>query len=224
MKKLFIILLLSLIPFMVQAEEITVNLVNAKNPIEGTILSFSDTLVVIEPKLAQDQKYEITPDKVKYLYISGIGRYYSIDGKFVPDQKTKAKLEKTKISKLERERGVNNLNAEIARAFKAAGGSCLGFGIPALIAGTVLVGIGNSNIQIEKKIAEVNSINDYEKFFTEVYDETIKKSRCASAGYVLMSTGAALTIVGIPLYIHGKRIGELNFNYTGNGAGLSMNF
>jgi hypothetical protein len=36
--------------------------------------------------------------------------------------------------------------------------------------------------------------------------------------------GAALTIVGIPLNVHGKRIAEMNINYTGNGAGLSFNF
>ena len=212
MKKLFIILSLSLIPFMVQAEEITVNLVNAKNPIEGTILSFSDTLVVIEPKLAQDQKYEITPEKVKYLYIPSIGRYYSIDGKFVPDKKTKAKLEKTKISKLELERGVNNLNEEIAKAFKYSGGVCVSVGILSIVAGGALVGVGSSY---------VNDLNGND---ADAIKQVRSKLICMGVGGALIPMGAGLTIAGIPLIIRGKRIGELNFNYTGNGAGLSMNF
>ncbi len=36
--------------------------------------------------------------------------------------------------------------------------------------------------------------------------------------------GAALTIVGIPLYVHGKRLGELSVKYEGIGAGITMNF
>ena len=52
----------------------------------------------------------------------------------------------------------------------------------------------------------------------------LKKSQCAAAGYVLLPMGAALTVVGIPLHVQGKKIGQLNINYTGNGAGMSVNF
>lgn len=200
MKKLFVILSLALIPLMAQAAKITVTLANAKNPIEGTVLSFSDTLVVMEPKSAPGKTFVLPPDKVKYFIISGIGKYYSVDGKFVPDEKTQAKLEKAKQPEIERAYGINNLNEALAKAFKSTGGVCMGIGIPSLIAGSVLVGIGNSG------------------------DLTVTKTKCATTGYVLMSTGAALTIVGIPLHVHGKRIAELNFNYTGNGAGLALNF
>ena len=45
-----------------------------------------------------------------------------------------------------------------------------------------------------------------------------------NAGIILTSTGAALKIIGVPLYCYGKRIMTLNVNYTGNGAGLALNF
>ena len=55
-------------------------------------------------------------------------------------------------------------------------------------------------------------------------EKNATKGKCATAGCVLLPMGAALTIVGIPLNVHGKRIAEMNINYTGNGAGLSFNF
>ena len=213
MKKLLIILSLVLTPFMVQAENISVTLVNARNPIEGKILSFSDTLVIIEPKLAHGQSLEISPEKVKYLYIPSIGRYYSEDGKFVPDKKTQAKLEKTKITKIERELGVNNLNEEIAKAFKYSGGVCVGVGIASIIAGGALVGIGTST-----------AINDSNGNDAELIKQVRSKLICVGVGGALIPMGAGLTIAGIPLIVRGKRIAELNFNYTGNGAGVSVEF
>jgi hypothetical protein len=57
-----------------------------------------------------------------------------------------------------------------------------------------------------------------------VFNKNSTKNKCAAAGYVLMPFGAAWTVVGIPLYVKGKYIAELNFNYTGNGAGIAMNF
>lgn len=200
MKKLFVILSLTLMPFVAQAAKITATLAHARNPIEGTVLSFSDTLVIMEPKLASGKTLELTPERVQYFIISGIGKYYSIDGKFVPDEKTQAKLEKAKRPEIERAYGINNLNEALAKAFKSTGGVCIGIGIPSLIAGSVLVGVGKSG------------------------DYTTTKGNLQTAGYVLMPMGAALTIVGIPLYVHGKRIAELNFNYTGNGAGMALNF
>ena len=200
MKKLLVILSLALIPLMAQAAKITVTLMNARNPIEGTVLSFTDTLVVMEPKSAPGKTFVLPPDKVRYFIISGIGKYYSVDGKYVPDGKTQAKLDKAKQPEIERAYGINNLNEALAKAFKSTGGVCMGVGIPTLITGAVLVGIGNSG------------------------DPTTQKEKCATAGYVLMPMGAALTIVGVPLHVHGKRIAELNFNYTGNGAGMALNF
>ena len=200
MRKLFVILSLVLMPFMAQAAKISVRVANARNLIEGTLLSFTDTLVIMEPKSAPGQTFELPPDKVQYLTISGIGKYYSKDGKFVPDAKTQAKMEKAQLPEIERAYGKNNLNEALAKAFKSTGGICMSIGIPSLIAGAVLVGIGKSG------------------------NLTESKGNCQTAGFVLMPMGAALTIVGIPLHVHGKRIAELNFNYTGNGAGVALNF
>lgn len=211
MKKVIFILSLMLVPYVAQAENIKVILTKARNPIEGTVLSFSDTLVVMEPNAAPGQSIELTPERVQYFSIDGIGIYYSKGGKFVPNAKTKAKLDKAKLSKIEYEQGGHNLNEEIAKAFKSTGGICLGIGIPTLIAGSVLVGIGNSSTNGNGNISDMIS-------------ETDMKSKCAIAGYIFMSTGATLTIIGVPLHIHGKHIADLNFNYTGNGAGVSLNF
>ena len=200
MKKLLLILSLALMPFVVQAVKIKAIPKIANSSIEGRILSFSDTLVVMEPKLAPGQTLELTPEKVDRFIVSGIGKYYSEGGKFVPDKKTQTKLEKTQLSEIERAYGVNGLNERIANAFKATGDVCMGIGIPSLIAGSVLVGIGAT-----AKDLKINS-------------------NCTTAGIVLLSSGAALTIVGIPLHVHGKRIGEFNFNYIGNGAGVSITF
>ena len=50
------------------------------------------------------------------------------------------------------------------------------------------------------------------------------KGKMQLAGCILLPVGASLTIVGIPLYAHGKKIINMNFNYTGNGVGLAMEF
>ena len=49
-------------------------------------------------------------------------------------------------------------------------------------------------------------------------------SRLASAGICLAAIGGTLTVVGIPLHIHGKKIMTMNVNYTGNGAGVALQF
>ena len=43
-------------------------------------------------------------------------------------------------------------------------------------------------------------------------------------GYVLTPLGAALTIVGIPLYVKGNKIMQMDVKCSGNAAGLTLNF
>lgn len=50
------------------------------------------------------------------------------------------------------------------------------------------------------------------------------KSKLATAGGILFPIGASLTIVGIPLHIHGNKIITMNLNYTGNGIGVGVEF
>ena len=102
-----------------------------------------------------------------------------------------------------------NPNEVIGKAFHSTGTICMSIGIPSLVTGAILLGVGNTKVEGTNE-EDIKKIKSYAK--------------CAAAGYVLLPMGASLTIVGVPLFVHGKRIAELNFNYTGNGAGISMNF
>ena len=192
------------------AVNVVVNFTNGGS-VEGVLVSQNDTLLVVEPYYTTTHKaLEIRPERVKYFSVSGIGRYDVVDGKFVPSAKAQAKLDKMRAeqeahAQLVGERAANP-NLVIGNALKKTGGICMGIGIPSAIVGAILVGVGNSG----------TNTTDVSKLKT--------KANCAAAGYVLLPMGAALTIVGIPLNVHGKRIAEMNINYTGNGAGLSFNF
>ena len=196
------------------AATVNVTFTNGKT-LEGDLISYNDTSLIMEPKYDQTKQIEIKPGRVRYFTASGIGRFIVEDGKFIPDTHTQARMEKQRIDqeahvKLVKERAANP-NKVIGNALKSTGGLCMGIGIPSLVVGTILVAIGNSNTNMNGKPAEIAAI-------------TQSKANCATAGYVLMPFGAALTIVGIPLYVHGNRIAEMNINYTGNGAGISVNF
>lgn len=217
MKK-FLLILLACVATTITAlaANVTVTFNNNQN-MEGELINLTDTSLVIRAYYAATGNKELTiyPERVKYFNISGIGRYNVEDGKFVPSEKAKAKLEKTRVERqahaqLVSERAANP-NLVIGNALKKTGGVCMGIGIPSAIVGAILVGVGNSGVDTSGKADEVAA-------------KAKTKANCAAAGYVLLPMGAALTIVGIPLNVHGKRIAEMNINYTGNGAGLSFNF
>ena len=211
MKK-FLFILVAFVATTVMAHAATVNatFTNGQS-MEGTLVSLTDTTVTIVPIYSVDHKeIVIKPERVKYFSISGIGRYDVVDGKFVPSAKAQAKLDK--MGEKQQALAAAKPNEVIAKAFKSTGGVCMGIGIPATIVGTILVAYGNTGTEVNAKNA------------TEATATLQSKSKCAAAGYVLLPMGAALTIVGIPLHSHGKKIGQLNINYTGNGAGMSWNF
>ena len=191
------------------AATVTVSL-KSNQTIEGSLVSYDDTTLVLIPAYYNSGKeLKLIPERVRYFSISGIGRFEVVDGKFVPSAKAQAKLDALKEK--QRTIGAANPNEVVAKAFKSTGGVCLGLGVPSLLVGTILVAYGNTGLVSMPKTTE-----DAEKNAT--------KAKCSTAGCVLLPMGAALTIVGIPLRVHGKRIGELNVNYTGNGAGMSFNF
>lgn len=103
-------------------------------------------------------------------------------------------------------------NYMIGKALKSTGGVAIGIGVPCTVAGTILLAVGKS---MQKSI-------DYTK--PEDGKRSIKSSDLQLAGCILLPLGASLTIVGIPLYAHGKKIMTMNFNYTGNGVGVAMQF
>lgn len=97
-------------------------------------------------------------------------------------------------------------NVVIGQAFKTAGGVSIGVGVPCLALGTIFLVAGTSS----SDSSNINTI--------------LAKSRLATAGCVILPIGASLTIVGIPLFVNGKRIMNMNFNLTGNGAGVALQF
>lgn len=216
MKKIFLAMMaLIAMSISAYAESINVRFL-AGHSIEGEVVYRDDTLVRMIPYYySTKDELRIVPAEVNFFEVSGIGRFYVQDGRFVPTAKAQERMEKKEAKHLAHERDVQvrvsrqlhdraaDPNAVIAHALKTTGAAAIGLGIPSLFVGTILVAVGNAP---SAKINPITRVN------------------CATAGYVLMPFGAALTVVGIPLHVHGKRLAELKFNYTGNGAGIAMNF
>ena len=91
----------------------------------------------------------------------------------------------------------------IGKAFKTTGTVSLSIGVPCLAAGIACCTAGNVG---------GNRYN------------LIARAQCLEASYYLFGIGASLTIVGIPLYVQGKKIMDINITYTGNGAGVAVSF
>ena len=206
MKKiLFVLLALIATVATVNATIVTVTLTNDQT-IDGTLISMTDTSLTMVPSYSVgNSEIVITPGETKSFTVKGIGRYDIVDGKFVPSPKALAKLKK--MQEQTQQQVAADPNQVIAKAFKSTGDVCMGIGIPSAITGLILVAYGNSSTSGKNATSTI-----------------LKKSQCAAAGYVLLPMGAALTVVGIPLHVQGKKIGQLNINYTGNGAGMSVNF
>ncbi len=92
-------------------------------------------------------------------------------------------------------------NYMIGKALKSTGSVALALGVPCLLTGSILMAVG-----------------------FEADLDMITKNQVVTASCILFPIGASLTIVGIPLYAHGKKIMTMNFNYTGNGVGVAMQF
>ena len=107
-----------------------------------------------------------------------------------------------------KERLKTDPNIAIGNALAKSGAVSLGIGVPCLAAGIALITAGHT-----MRVSKYGLINDVST-----------KSQLLEAGYILFPIGASLTIIGIPLHIHGKKIIDMNFNYTGNGIGISMEF
>lgn len=108
----------------------------------------------------------------------------------------------------------SNPNLVIGKALKSTGSTAIGVGVPCLVAGAVMWHFGLKNT--------VGDITSDPMNFT--VDKAMSATRLASAGIFLAAIGGTLTVVGIPLHIHGKKIMTMNVNYTGNGAGVALQF
>ena len=109
-------------------------------------------------------------------------------------------------------------NYMIGKALKSTGGVAIGVGVPCTVAGAILLAVGKS---AEKSL--YNPDPDLDNLSNNL-KKGIDSSNLQLAGCILLPLGASLTIVGIPLYAHGKKIMTMNFNYTGNSVGVAMQF
>jgi len=124
-------------------------------------------------------------------------------------------------------------NMEIGKTMKTAGVISMSIGIPCVFAGVASLlyaeclpnptsGYTTSNtLALQRADLQYMSAKEYIAKM-EAFNGKVRAAN--NAGCILTSAGAALTIVGIPLYHFGERIMTLNVNYTGNGAGLALNF
>lgn len=112
-------------------------------------------------------------------------------------------------------------NYMIGKALKSTGGVAIGVGVPCTVAGAILLAVGQSKLHnnniLDNKNVTIKDVVNY-------YDQQATIQNLNLAGCILLPLGASLTIVGIPLYAHGKKIMTMNFNYTGNGVGVAMQF
>lgn len=108
-------------------------------------------------------------------------------------------------------------NYMIGKALKSTGGVAIGVGVPCTVAGAILLAVGYTKPSINPN---ANSLSE----ILEIVNKSASKEKMQAAGSILLPIGASLTIVGIPLYAHGKKIMTMNFNYIGNGVGVAMEF
>lgn len=123
-------------------------------------------------------------------------------------------------------------NQVVGEALKKTGTVSLSIGVPCLAAGMACLMYANfvpnplagytTNLDRATKDPSLKylSLTEYEQ---QAKSFTAKTHAAEVAGYILMPMGGALTIVGVPMYVFGHKM-TLNVNYTGNGAGLSLNF
>lgn len=124
-----------------------------------------------------------------------------------------------------------NPNLVIGKAMKSIGGVSMGVGVPCMVAGAVMwaVGLNGTYSSMGDYTNLITNAGDYSmKEIVEMGNQSMEKNKknttLMTAGICLTSVGGALTIVGIPLYVHGNKIMTMNLNYTGNGVGLAMQF
>ena len=127
---------------------------------------------------------------------------------------------------------VDNQRKAIASALKMSGIVSLSIGVPCLAGGIASLMYANlvpnpMKLYTTNKNADASAGLEYVS--VEVYNEKVRdftRSTHAAevAGYILTPMGGALTVVGIPLFVKGKQILDMEITYSGTGAGLTINF
>ena len=213
----------------INAENVKV-LLKDGTEINGELISYNESLLVVEPDAFIKYSRKLKPKDVNSFEIEGVGRYFSTDGQFILDESTvnqyiNQKQQELTVSlandstkevstdfwqRVLSEKSAkpqstlpSNPNEVIGRAFLSTGGVALGIGLPCFVAGIATCVAGNVNV----------TTSNIEQ-----------KANCVEASYYLFGVGASLTIISIPLIVHGRRIADMKVNYTGNGVGTTVNF
>lgn len=203
MKKLFFLFVALTATLCVNAERCSVLKVGKYWNNQYELVSITDsTLTVIEGKDSVTITYPAESLAEFYLPERKL-HYYSFNGKLVTDAEMRSA--QTQAYEAERKVMASDPNYAVGQAMRNVGKGALLFGIPTLIAGSVLLGYGYGMLNNSSSSKNLKTYSD-----------------CATAGTILFPIGASLTIVGIPLSAKGRELMELKVNYTGNGAGLAL--
>lgn len=197
--KRILILTISIIGILwgASAQNCTLKMITGQT-LQGTLIDASDSTITFMVEGAS-QAITIPASRIKSGTFPHKGKIYVQDGKvFIQTGDN--------IKAAQRQEIVRNPNYALGKAMKVSGATSLGIGIPCLTAGLATCIAGN-----------VMHISKYGTSLTT-------KSQLLETSYYLLPIGASLTIVGIPLYVEGKKIMDLNVNYMGNGVGITMNF
>lgn len=198
MKKLFITIICALsMSISAAAQNCVLKMTNGQT-VQGTLIDATDSTITFMMEGAT-QAYMLPASRIKSGTLPHKGKISILDGKIIIQTRDDLKAaQNIQIA--------NNPNYAIGKALKVSGATSLGIGIPCLAAGLATCIAGN-----------VMYVSKYGTGLTT-------KSQLLETSYYLLPIGASLTIVGIPLYVEGKKLMDLNVNYTGNGVGLTMNF
>lgn len=169
----------------------------------GTLIETTDstvTMILENSEGYASKPLVVTADRILEGKFPG-GKILIRDGKIVALSKAEIQAEKKQAAVYAR---ASNPNYAIGNALKKSGGTAIGIGIPCLATGLALCIAGKTG--------------------TTTKSNAVTKANCVEASYYLFGTGAALTIVGIPLYVEGKKLMDIKVNVSGNGAGITMAF
>jgi len=212
MKRLLFICATIFVAISAYSIDVSVLLANQQQ-LERRLIWVTDSTIMFENEKTGNIR-DFNAADVASFTIAKVAKYNVVDGRFVREsgstiEEIQEYLKKNNMfqpTSYSAEKSfsfapINETPGEvIGQAFQSTGAVALGIGFPATIFGIALIAYG----------------------YSDAGGSAIAKSRCATAGLALTPVGAGLTIISIPLIVHGKRVSQLNLNYTGNGAGVSV--
>lgn len=219
MKRLLFIIAIVLSATTLTAQEEVKGVTIDGRLIKGYLLEGTDSTMTI--KCTDSYIAKMYGDTITYRIsdlreVNMYGKTFVYDGTKLTQKKTSKSSEQAVLSlstgNIESMSRIQYPNEAIGRALKSTGSVAIGVGVPCVAAGAVLWHIGLKN--------SIDGVTDLKT--TE--QKIMTNSRLATAGICLTAIGGALTVVGIPLNVHGKKLMTMNINYTGNGVGLAMQF